>query len=123
MTKESIYELQRIDCNCNDCGFMKRDFNRFKQSLEDHHQWQLDHFNAIKNRIIKKAKEWEKKGETEKQITLLKQAESMKFQFNKAECLLNFGNCDRFMKPITFISGICQLDTQKCFIHRKDYAL
>ena len=24
MDKESIYELQKLDCNCNDCGFMVR---------------------------------------------------------------------------------------------------
>ena len=28
MTKESIYELQKIDCNCNDCKFMERDLSR-----------------------------------------------------------------------------------------------
>jgi hypothetical protein len=28
LTKESRYELQRIDCNCNDCGFMKRDLSK-----------------------------------------------------------------------------------------------
>lgn len=25
MDKESIYELQKIDCNCNNCGYFKRD--------------------------------------------------------------------------------------------------
>lgn len=29
MDKESIFELQKIDCNCNDCLFMIRDFNKF----------------------------------------------------------------------------------------------
>lgn len=28
MTKESIYELQKIDCNCNDCKFMERDLSK-----------------------------------------------------------------------------------------------
>jgi hypothetical protein len=26
MDKDSIFELQKIDCNCNDCIFMIRDF-------------------------------------------------------------------------------------------------
>jgi hypothetical protein len=26
MEKDSIFELQKIDCNCNDCIFMIRDF-------------------------------------------------------------------------------------------------
>ncbi len=30
MTKESIIELQKIDCNCNDCKNLIRDFNRYK---------------------------------------------------------------------------------------------
>lgn len=30
MTKESIIELQKIDCNCNDCIFMKRDLNKLQ---------------------------------------------------------------------------------------------
>ncbi len=32
MDKESIYKLQLIDCNCNDCMFMTRDL----QKLESH---------------------------------------------------------------------------------------
>jgi len=30
MDKQSIIELQKIDCNCNDCKFMERDFDRMK---------------------------------------------------------------------------------------------
>lgn len=30
MDKESIYLLQKIDCNCNDCIYMVRDFNKMK---------------------------------------------------------------------------------------------
>ena len=31
MDKESIFELQKIDCNCNDCIFMIRDFEKKKE--------------------------------------------------------------------------------------------
>ena len=37
MDKESRYLLQLVDCNCNDCKFMKRDFaklEKHKQSYE-----------------------------------------------------------------------------------------
>lgn len=34
MDKESIFELQKIDCNCNDCIFMVRDFET-KQKWDD----------------------------------------------------------------------------------------
>lgn len=30
MKKESIFELQLIDCNCNDCVFMVRDFEKLE---------------------------------------------------------------------------------------------
>jgi len=30
MTKEGIIELQKIDCNCNDCKYMTRDFEEYK---------------------------------------------------------------------------------------------
>ena len=47
MDKESKYELQKIDCNCNDCYFLERDFektNKHKDSykgtgLSDHFQY------------------------------------------------------------------------------------
>ena len=29
MDKESIIELQKIDCNCNDCKFLERDFEKY----------------------------------------------------------------------------------------------
>jgi hypothetical protein len=30
MTKESIIELQKIDCNCNDCKHLVRDLGKYK---------------------------------------------------------------------------------------------
>jgi hypothetical protein len=30
MEKESIIALQKIDCNCNDCKHMVRDFEKYK---------------------------------------------------------------------------------------------
>ena len=31
MDKQSIIGLQKIDCNCNDCKFMVRDFDKWKE--------------------------------------------------------------------------------------------
>lgn len=70
MTKESIYELQKIDCNCNDCKFMQRDMSRPPA-----------------------------KGQSAK---------------------ISYGTCSKFDKPVSFIPAVCQIDTQDCFIHRKD---
>lgn len=36
MDKESRHLLQLIDCNCNDCGFMKRDFVKLEQHKESY---------------------------------------------------------------------------------------
>lgn len=78
MDKESLYELQKIDCNCNDCAFMVRDFEKFRS---------FDHLH---------------KGN------------------EKASWRTHYGNCTKFNKPVSFIPGICQIDTQQCFKHRKD---
>ena len=78
LDKESIYELQKIDCNCNDCKFMVRD--------------------------IAKLKEWDWWYE------------------GRLNCSyrINYGNCTKLNKPITFIPNNCQMDTQGCFEHRRD---
>lgn len=70
LKKEGLYELQRIDCNCNDCYFLQRDLS----CLPD-------------------------KGKPSP---------------------INYGNCQKFNKPVSFIPATCQIETQKCFIHRKD---
>jgi hypothetical protein len=36
---------------------------------------------------------------------------------------INYGHCTKFYKPVTFIPAICQLETQSCFVHRKDVDL
>jgi hypothetical protein len=121
MDKESIYEFQKIDCNCNDCKFMIRNQDKKNKSLELHHKWQLDYFNVIKQKLIDKAVWWKKrKNDIEKWDLLMSDAESMKFVFDKSTAVISYGNCSKFNKPISFIPNICQIETQKCFKHRKD---
>lgn len=69
MDKESIYLLQKFDCNCNDCKYMIR--NLLKPPL---------------------------KGQTNP---------------------INYGQCVKFNKEVSFIPATCQLETQNCFEHRK----
>jgi hypothetical protein len=38
----------------------------------------------------------------------------------KASYRINYGDCQKFNKPVSFIPGICQIDTQQCFKHRKN---
>lgn len=114
-----MIELQKIDCNCNDCKFMVRDIDRFKKSLEQHHKWQLDYFNTIRNNLYKKAKCWVDRGFPDKAMVLQKQADKMKFQFDKKEVSINYGYCDKFGKEVSFIPNTCQTETQECFSHRR----
>ena len=120
-TKESIYELQKLDCNCNDCKFLVRSMERFQESLELHHKWQLDYFTVIRSKLYEKAEWYRSRGEDGKANTLKNEADKMKFQFNRIECRLNFGDCTKFNKPVTFLPGVLQLDTQECFEHRKTF--
>ena len=119
MDKEGIIELQNIDCNCNDCTFMIRDTERFKKSLTDHYKWQFDYFNAVRNNLYIKAEDWRKRGFPEKYEALKWEADKMKFQFNKKEALINYGNCSKLKKKVSFIPNVCQIDTQDCFEHRR----
>ena len=78
MTRESIYELQKIDCNCNDCKFMVR-------------------CNATREK-------WDKLYEG----------------MLNASHRINYGHCTKFNKIVSFIPIQCQMETQNCFVHRKD---
>lgn len=77
LDKESLIELQKIDCNCNDCKFMERDFEK----LEKHKQ------------------SYEGTGLMDK---------------------LAYGDCKKFNKPVSFIPGTYQIETQECFEHRRE---
>ena len=77
MDKESIFEIQKIDCNCNDCKFMTRNFDKMK-SFDYLHKGQ-----------------------------------------EKASHRINYGNCTKLNKEVSFIPNTCQLETQSCFIHRR----
>lgn len=98
MDKESIFELQKIDCNCNDCFFMDRDFETQKKWQSFHRELQL--------------KEFEHKKRIEEIRT------NAKFQFDKSG-LLQYGKCLKLRKGISFIPNTCQIETQQCFKHRK----
>lgn len=119
MDKKSIIGLQKIDCNCNDCLYLIRDFVQYERSVEQHHTWQLDYFNAIKSNKLKRADEWLKFGEPEKATALINEANNMRFQFDKSKALIQYGQCEKLNKDVSFIPNTCQLETQECFKHRR----
>ena len=93
-------ELIRIDCNCNDCKFMQRDFERYEHWRKIKEGWQRDEFERNKAKSDP--------------LT----ASKMVFQFDKSG-LLQYGNCTKLNKPVSFIPNTCQLETQQCFEDRK----
>jgi len=98
MDKESRYELQKIDCNCNDCFFMVRDFDTYKKWGSFHMDLQLKEFEHKKEN-----------GEIRP---------NAQFQFDKST-LLQYGKCSKLGKGISFIPNVCQIETQECFKHRR----
>jgi len=77
--RESIYLRQKIDCNCNDCYHMIRDFERTKRHQES----------------------YEGTGLSDKLV---------------------YGFCIVFnLKRVSFSPNTCQIETQDCFEHRKDF--
>ncbi len=118
MDKESIYELQRVDCNCNDCFFMKRNFETYAKWEDWNRRYQQQVFEKKREEAFKIAEACE--DEVGKK-TLLIMANKMKFHFDKSS-LLQYGQCQKFEKQVSFIPMTCQIETQKCFIHRRDVA-
>lgn len=98
MDKESVFELQKIDCNCNDCKFMDRNFEKYKESLESHKELQYNYYIICRN----------------------KYGDKTEFQFNRNEAMINYGRCSKLNKDVSFIPNICQIETQNCFKHRKE---
>jgi hypothetical protein len=116
-----MLELQKLDCNCNDCIFMVRNQDKFKHSLEFQNKMQLDYFTTLKNKLIQKAKEYKDRfNDLENWDRLLTESEKMKYQFDKSVVSINYGYCDNFKKDVSFIPNTCQLHTKDCFKHRKD---
>ena len=114
LDKESIYLLQLIDCNCNNCIHMVRDMGKYAkwEGLERIRQNQEFDKKKEAARLAVEACE----DEVGKK-TLLHAYNKMRFMFDR-QYLLNYGDCKKLSKPVSFIPNICQLETQNCFEHR-----
>ncbi len=116
--KESIYGLQCLDCNCNECKHLIRNLAKLNEAKVKIIGLMEDLFNMKKERSVKAAKELgnrnPKKGEQ-----ALKAANAMKFTPPGFPNPIMYGTCAKFNKEITFLPGTCQPDTQGCFEHRK----
>lgn len=118
MTKESIIELQKIDYNCNDCKFMERDMELYKQWDVWRLQYQQYLFGLRKAHALDVAIRLNNEDpQNPAYIEMVWDALEMVFVFEMNK--INYGNCLKFTKPVTFMPGTCQIETQGCFEHRR----
>lgn len=95
---------------------MERDLAEFQKWADWHKGIELKEFEIAKQKAIEEALAVEDEGSKQ---GMLRKARKMTFQFDKSK-LLNYGRCTKFNKKVCFIPNICQIETQKCFVHRRD---
>lgn len=100
---------------------MVRDFDSFSESTERHHLWQFTSFELKKKKMLQKSQEWADKQEFNKATALYNEANNLRFVFDRSKCLIQYGDCSKFGKPVTFIPETLQLETQECFSHRLNF--
>ncbi len=120
--KENAYYLQLIDCNCNNCKFMDRDLATYEKWRVFHFDMQQEMFGRRKAKAIDDALALAESKPTEPAVIkayaeLLRKAWDMEFIFERNR--INYGNCAKFSKPVSFIPDMCQIETQRCFEHRR----
>jgi hypothetical protein len=104
---------------------MERDFTEYGKWEAFHLTMQQEMFGARKAKAINDAQALLDTNPTDAASitaynTLLWKAWQMEFRFEKNS--INYGKCNKFNKPVSFIPETCQLDTQHCFEHRKSIA-
>lgn len=119
MDKESIYELQRIDTNCNDCVFMNRDLEahaHFKQKWDEYDVW---FFESHKRKLKLQASDELSKGDLEGYKRFLKMADNLKMS-PAQKSKINYGHCQQKNIKVMFLPNNCTPENSGCFKHRKD---
>lgn len=135
LKKENAYLLQRIDCNCNDCGFLFRWLEKQNIVLANDKVAQQDSFDLVKKRKIERTKKdianlednedliRDAAEKIKRKKKYLKELEAAKHSYQGQQTPIQYGVCCKFGKPVTFIPSQTQIETQKCFIHRKDFKI
>lgn len=106
-------DIKDVDCNCNDCTFMARDLVLRERAMEFHKKLQFGDYERRKNSLVQEARAL--KPFNQKAVN---KALKYPFQFDKSECTIHYGYCDKFKKNVTFIPEVCQIETQHCFKRR-----
>lgn len=131
MTKESIYELQKINCNCNDCAFLERELDKLNQVVLEDKQSQQELFDLSKARKIRQVESdienlqkhsgliKNAQDKIERKKVYLAELKKLKHGYQGQKTPIQYGLCIKHLKEISFIPNICQVETQTCFVHRK----
>jgi hypothetical protein len=97
---------------------MKRDLETYKKWEDWHRARELADFDARKAKAISDAEAIE---DPDSRKAMLYKANKLRFYFEKSR-LINYGYCMKRQKAVSFLPNTCQIETQHCFIHRRDYA-
>lgn len=104
---------------------MERDMITFKEWENFHRHLQREEFERKKEKAIQSAMSAIDNAADDSAMKscegLLRKAVKMQFQFDR-DGLINYGNCNKFNKQVSFLPQTCQIATQQCFVHRKDFA-
>ena len=121
-------ELDELDCNCSNCGFLTRSLSKRQKHVDFHYLMQKNHFNIIRIKLLEKGEYHLSRAEKDpdrkeyfkqKAKNNFKEARKMVFVFSEGGCSLGFGYCEKLKKEVSFIPNTLQLETQQCFKHRK----
>lgn len=109
-------ELQLVDCNCNDCGYMKRRLDILAEKKQQHRDQVAASIRRLRRLKLEEIQSKMDLGKNAKGLI----KERARVSVNKNYGKLSYGDCLKFVKPVSFIPNVCQLETQECFVHRKD---
>lgn len=129
MTKESTYSRQCLDCNCNDCTFFIRDFQKLNYIKQKSYEYEINSLEVKRQKLLESALFHNKRGNSNAASKLFKERFKISDQIKKLQinqCHNDsklYGLCVLKQEEITTIPNILLLDTQDCFIHRNDLDL
>jgi hypothetical protein len=97
--------------------FLVRDESRYKLAQLFHAEQDKKVFDETVNKELFI-------GYTSKDNTVINKAIKLSKKFKPMRPIIHYGYCKKFdFKPISFIPGVLQLETQHCFVHRKSSAV
>lgn len=122
--KDSLYLLQCLDSNCNDCKWMSRDIEKFKVAQERRKQGMIDHFNTVNQKEKETALEKLNRGKitTQEYKSRIREIDSRQYVHTTPHPQIQYGRCTHPVhggKEVSFLPTTFMEETQHCFEHRK----